>query len=56
MKVLGEYLDRARRAERLAKNERITEFKRELLKQAAAYRKLAADRAKKLNLPPPQRS
>jgi hypothetical protein len=56
MKVVAEYLQRVRSFERLAKNEQITEFKRELLKQAAAYRKLATDRANKLNLPPPRRS
>jgi hypothetical protein len=53
MKQLTEYLDRAVDLERLAANEQDTEFKTQLLNQAAAYRKLAAKRAEQYGLPPP---
>ena len=46
MKLLTEYLDRAVSLERLAANEQDSKFKARLLDQAAAYRKLAAKRAK----------
>jgi hypothetical protein len=52
MKVVSEYLEHARHAEYLAREEKVPDFKAQLLKQADAYRKLAAERAKKLNLPP----
>jgi hypothetical protein len=45
MKMLTEYLDRAADLERLAANELDSNFKIQLLDQAAAYRKLAARRA-----------
>jgi hypothetical protein len=53
MKLLTEYLERAVNLERLAASEPDSNFKNELLKQAAAYRKLAAQRAKQYGLPPP---
>jgi hypothetical protein len=46
MKLLTEYIERAANLERLAADEQDSEFKTQLLKQAAAYRKLAAKRAK----------
>ena len=45
MKMLTEYLERALEFEALAENEANEVFKAELLKQAAAYRKLAGKRA-----------
>jgi hypothetical protein len=53
MKLLTEYLERAISLERLAASEFDSEFKTELLNQAAAYRKLAAKRAERYGLPPP---
>jgi hypothetical protein len=53
MKLLTEYLERAVSLERLAANEEDSIFKTQLLNQAAAYRKLAARRAKEYGLPPP---
>jgi hypothetical protein len=53
MKQLTEYLDRAVSLERLAANEQDSKFKARLLDQAAAYRKLAAKRAKEYGMPPP---
>lgn len=53
MKLLTEYLDRAINLERLAASEPDSKFKTELLNQAAAYRALAAKRAKQYGLPPP---
>jgi len=53
MKLLTEYLDRAISLERLAASEPDSKFKTELLNQAVAYRKLAAERAKQYGLPPP---
>jgi hypothetical protein len=53
MKLLNEYLERAVSLERLAGDEQDSEFKGQLLNQAAAYRKLAAKRAKEYGLPPP---
>ena len=55
MKLLTEYLERAVSLERLAANEQESRFKRELLHQAEAYRKLAAKRAADYGLPPPPR-
>jgi hypothetical protein len=55
MKLLTEYLDRAVNLERLAANEPDSRFKAELLNQAAAYRKLAARRARQYGLPPADR-
>jgi hypothetical protein len=53
MKLLTEYLERAVSLERLAADEQDSKFKDELLSQAAAYRKLAAKRAKDYGFPPP---
>jgi hypothetical protein len=53
MKQLTEYLDRAVNLERLAASERDSKFKTELLNQAAAYRKMAARRARQCGLPAP---
>ena len=51
MKLLTQYLDRAVNLEQLAASEQDSKFKTEL--QAAAYRKMAAKRAKDYGLPPP---
>jgi hypothetical protein len=53
MKLLTEYLDRAVMLESLAANEPDSNFKTQLLDQAAAYRKLAARRAERYGLPLP---
>lgn len=53
MKMLTEWLERALEFESLAAREQNETFKAELLKQAAAYRKLAAKRAKEYGLPMP---
>jgi hypothetical protein len=53
MKLIAEYLEHANRFERLALDETNPEFRQDFLKQATAYRKLAAQRAEKLNLPLP---
>jgi hypothetical protein len=45
MKLLTEYLTRAVSLERLAASEPDSNFKTQLLNQAAAYRKLAARRS-----------
>jgi hypothetical protein len=53
MKLLTEYLERAINLERLAAAEQDSNFKEQLLNQAAAYRKMAARQAKDYGLPPP---
>lgn len=53
MKLLLEYLERAVQLEKLAADEAKPEFRDQLLKQAAAYRKLAAERAEEQGLPMP---
>lgn len=53
MKLLTEYLERALQLEALAASEPVSAFKDQLLKQAQAYRKLAAKRAEQYGLPPP---
>jgi hypothetical protein len=53
MKLLTQYLDRAVSLERLAADEQDSDFKTQLLHQAAAYRALAAKRARDYGLPPP---
>jgi hypothetical protein len=53
MKMLNEYLDRAVEFENLAAVEQNEPFKAELLRQAEAYRKLAAKRAQQYGLPMP---
>ena len=52
MKMVAEYLEKALEFERLAFAEKDPEFKASLLKQAEAYRKLAADRALRDTLSP----
>jgi hypothetical protein len=57
MKMIAEYLEHALEFERMAANEENPQLKADFEKQAAAYRKLAAERTKKLGLePPPGRS
>jgi len=53
LKMVTEYLVRAIEFERMASEETDSTFKDQLLKQAAAYRKLAKERAEKSNLPLP---
>ena len=52
MKMIAEYLENALNFERLAAAEKDPELKASLLKQAEAYRKLAADRALRDTLSP----
>ena len=52
MKMVAEYLEKALEFERLAFAENNPELKASLLKQAEAYRKLAADRALREKLTP----
>lgn len=55
MKMIAEYLEHAIQFERMAAEETDPALQESLAKQAAAYRKLAAERAARLNLPaPPQ--
>jgi hypothetical protein len=56
MKMVAEYLEKALTFERLAAAEKDAALKENLEKQAAAYRKLAAERAKKSNLQTPPQS
>ena len=57
MKMIAEYLEHALQFERLAAAETDAALRESLAKQAVAYRKLAAERAARLNLPaPPQPS
>jgi hypothetical protein len=53
VKLLTEYLEHALSFERLAAEENNTEIKAQFETQAAAYRKLAADRAARYGLPAP---
>ena len=53
MKMIAEYLEHALQFERMASDEKNAELKANLEKQAAAYRKLAAERANKLGLQSP---
>jgi hypothetical protein len=53
MKMLVEYLERAVELEKLVATEPNDVFRAELLKQALAYRELAAKRAEEYGLPPP---
>ena len=58
MKMLAEYLEKAITFERMAAEEENPKLRADLKKQAEAYRKLAAERAKRLGLqrPPGQRT
>jgi hypothetical protein len=53
MKLLTEYLEHALAFERMAAQENNPEIRAQFEQQAAAYRKLAADRAEKYGLPAP---
>ena len=53
MESLLQYLERAVQLEELAAQEPNQEFKSKLIKQAAAYRAMAAKRAAGQGLPPP---
>jgi hypothetical protein len=53
MKLIAEYVERAEHFEKLADGEADPVLKDELLKQAAAYRKLARKRAALLGTKPP---
>ena len=55
MKMIAEYLEHALQFERLAAEEPNPDLRAQLAKQAAAYRKLAAERTQKLGLEPPLR-
>jgi hypothetical protein len=54
MKMLAEYLEKALTFEQLAAQEKDAVLRASLEKQAAAYRRLAAERAKQLKHYPPQ--
>jgi hypothetical protein len=54
MKMLAEYLEKALTFEQLAAQEKDAALRASLEKQAVAYRKLAAERAKELKRHPPQ--
>jgi hypothetical protein len=53
MKMVAEYLEHALEFERMAAEEKNPQFKAMLEKQAASYRKLAGERAKKMGAPLP---
>jgi hypothetical protein len=53
MKMIAEYLEKSQDFERLAAAEPESGLKANLLEQAAAYRKLAEERARRLNVPLP---
>ena len=54
MKMLAEYLEKAITFEQMAAMEKDGALKASLEKQAAAYRKLAAERARRLKLQEPR--
>ena len=56
MKIVAEYLDKAIAFEQMAAEETDAKLRADLEKQAVAYRKLAAERAKKLKLSKPPSS
>ena len=56
MKMIAEYLEHALNFERMATEETNPEVKAVFEKQAATYRKLAADRTKKFGLDDPTHS
>jgi hypothetical protein len=51
--MIAEYVEHALQFELLAAHEKNPQLKADLEKQAAAYRKLAADRAKEIGSEPP---
>ena len=56
MKMVAEYVEKALNFERLAAEETNPELKAQLEAQAASYRKLAVERARRENLPYPPNS
>jgi len=52
VKMIAEYLEHALQFERMASEATDPALKESMLKQSAAYRKLAEDRAKRMSLPP----
>ena len=54
MKMVAEYLEHALQFERMAAEELNPEVKAQFERQAAAYRSLATERAKKLGLSEPR--
>jgi hypothetical protein len=54
MKTIAEYLAEAAKFDRMANDEKSLDVKVAMQKQAAAYRKLAAERAEKLGIAPPE--
>jgi hypothetical protein len=58
VKMISEYLEHALQFEKMAQDETDALLREQMLKQAEAYRKLAGERAKRLDLPvpPPPRS
>jgi hypothetical protein len=58
MKIVAEYLDKAITFEQMAAQEKDAKLRADLERQAVAYRKLAAERAKRLKAtkPPPSQS
>jgi len=55
MKMIAEYLERAIHFEKMAREEANADLRNALLRQAEAYRKLAAERAERQKLAgPPQ--
>jgi hypothetical protein len=56
MKMIAEYLEHALNFERMAAEEKNPEVKAVFEKQAATYRKLAAERTKKLGWDQPKNS
>jgi hypothetical protein len=51
--MIAEYLEHALQFEKMAQEAGDPALKQQLTKQAEAYRKLAGERAKRLNLPEP---
>ena len=54
MKMIAEYLAEAAKFDRMANDEKNLDVKVAMQKQAAAYRKLAVERAEKLGIPAPE--
>jgi hypothetical protein len=53
MKMVADYLENALTFERMAADEQNPELKADFERQAANYRKLAAERVKRLGMEPP---
>jgi hypothetical protein len=53
MKLVAEYLADAAKFERMAEEQNDPDVKAAMKKQAAAYRKLAVERANRMGIPPP---